>query len=102
MRLVKEEAAHLKPVGEEYFFPLESFGKVIKALVPASNVDEEYKMEFVEKYVNEYDDIRYGFLIGITYVTVVFLEAQVLTNSPVPLRTKLGKQTQALKRSAPP
>lgn len=102
MRLVKEEAAHLKPVGEEYFFPLESFGKVIRALVPASNVDEEYKMQFVEKYVNEYDDIRYGFLIGITYVTPGFFEAQVLTDCPVPLPTKLERQIQALKRSAPP
>ncbi|KAI5779314.1 CBF/Mak21 family-domain-containing protein [Geopyxis carbonaria] len=65
MRLVKEEATHLKPPGEECFFPYDSFGKVIKALYLAENVDEPSKMEFVEKYVNEYDDIRYSFFMAI-------------------------------------
>lgn len=60
-RLLKEEATHLKPASEECYFPHESFGKVVKALLLSEVVSEEIKMKWVEDYVNQYDDVRYAF-----------------------------------------
>lgn len=66
MRLVKEDASHLKPAGEDLYFPHGLFGKVVKALVYAERLDESVKGEFVAKYLNEYDDIRYSFYAAVS------------------------------------
>lgn len=66
MRLVKEDASHLKPIGEEFYFPHALFGKVVKALVYTEGLDESVKQEFVTKYLNEYDDIRYSFYSAVS------------------------------------
>lgn len=66
MRLVKEDASHLKPVGDESYFPHALFGRVVKALVYAEILDENVKGEFVTKYLNEYDDIRYSFYTAVS------------------------------------
>lgn len=66
MRLVKEDASHLKPTGEEFYFPHAQFGKVVKALVYTEGLDESVKQEFVTKYLNEHDDIRYSFYSAVS------------------------------------
>jgi U3 small nucleolar RNA-associated protein 19 len=67
MRLVKEEAAHQKPEGDEYYFPQGTFGKMVEAVVRATNLDDEAKAEWVEKYVDVYDDVRFSFFVAIKY-----------------------------------
>lgn len=66
MRLVKEDSSHLKPVGEDLYFPHGLFGKIVKALVYAEILNESVKEEFVTKYLNEYDDIRYSFYTAVS------------------------------------
>lgn len=66
MRLVREDASHLKPAGDDLYFPHGLFGKVVKALVYAERLDEGVKKEFVSKYLNEFDDIRYSFYTAVS------------------------------------
>ena len=65
MRLVKEEGTHLRPEGEEYYFPNDTFAKIVKGVVVAGNLDEEAKQEWIEKYVDAYDDVRYSFFTAV-------------------------------------
>lgn len=67
MRLVKEEGVHLRPEGEEYYFPSETFTKIVRAVVAAEKLDDKAKSEWVEKYVDTYDDVRYSFFVAIKY-----------------------------------
>lgn len=69
MRLIKEDAAHMKPAGDEFYFPHVLFGKAVKALIYAEGLDESVKQEFITKYLNEFDDIRYAFYIAIPNLT---------------------------------
>lgn len=73
MRLVKEEGTHLRPEGEDYYFPNETFAKVVKAMVTSDRLDDEAKSEWVEKYVDAYDDVRYSFFVAIKYVRSIRL-----------------------------
>lgn len=57
MRLLKAEATYLNG-NDEYNFPAKLFGEFLEALVDAG-VEEEVRQEFIEKFVDEYDDIRY-------------------------------------------
>lgn len=66
MRLVREDAAHLKPAGDELYFPHALFGRAVKALVYAEGLDKSVKDEFVTKYLNQHDDIRYSFYIAVS------------------------------------
>jgi U3 small nucleolar RNA-associated protein 19 len=66
MRLVKEEAEHLAPPGGECYFPHALFRRIIGALVYAEKLDDNVRDEFVHKYLEEYDDVRYSFLVAIT------------------------------------
>lgn len=66
MRLVKEDASHLKPAGDDFYFPHGLFGKVVRALVYVERLDESVKSEFVTKYLNEFDDIRYSFYTAVS------------------------------------
>ncbi|KAF8249977.1 CBF-domain-containing protein [Wilcoxina mikolae CBS 423.85] len=65
MRLVKEEGTHVVPEGEAYYFPNDTFYKIVRGVVAADNMDEEVKREWVEKYVDVYDDVRYSFFTAI-------------------------------------
>lgn len=67
MRLVKEEGTHVVPEGEAYYFPNDTFYRIVKGIVVADNMDEEVKREWVEKYVDVYDDVRYSFFTAIKY-----------------------------------
>ncbi|KAL7268726.1 Maturation and nuclear export of 40S ribosomal subunits interacting protein [Rhizina undulata] len=66
MRLVKEEAAHLGSPGETCNFPHSLFGKIVKAIVYTEGLSEDVKKDFVQKYVNEYDDVRFSFFTSAT------------------------------------
>jgi len=65
MRLVKDEGVHQKPEGEEYYFPADTFAKVVKGIVVAENMDDAAKVTWVEKYVDVYEDVRYSFFTAI-------------------------------------
>ncbi|KAK9374757.1 CBF/Mak21 family-domain-containing protein [Lipomyces chichibuensis] len=60
VRLVKEESSHLAPTIGEYYFAKALFRRILSALLNQS--DDELLLEFVETYVNKYDDLRYYFL----------------------------------------
>ncbi|KAK9330213.1 CBF/Mak21 family-domain-containing protein [Lipomyces starkeyi] len=60
VRLVKEESNYLAPTKGEYYFPKALVRRILYALLNQS--DDELLLEFVEKYVNKYDDLRYYFL----------------------------------------
>ncbi|KAK9368414.1 CBF/Mak21 family-domain-containing protein [Lipomyces kononenkoae] len=60
VRLVKEESIHLAPTKGEYYFAKALCKRIQHALLNQS--DDELLLEFVEKYVNKYDDLRYYFL----------------------------------------
>ena len=68
MQLLKEEASHLAPTGEECHFPHMLFEKIVSALVYAEKLEESTRDEFVRKYLDPYDDVRYSFLVAITYL----------------------------------
>lgn len=57
MRLLKAEAQYLSGTGE-YSFPGASFSEFIIGLV-RPEVDDSVRAEFIEKFVDEYDDIRF-------------------------------------------
>lgn len=65
MRLVKEEGTHLRPDGEEYYFPNGTFARIVKGIVAAENIDDETKAAWVGKYVDAYDDVRYSFFVAV-------------------------------------
>lgn len=60
MRLIKEEAKHLK-LSDHDIWSAGVFEKTIRVLVENADA-EEARLEFLEKYVENYDDIRYHFL----------------------------------------
>ncbi|KAH0607570.1 uncharacterized protein H6S33_002604 [Morchella sextelata] len=78
MRLVKEDGAHMKPAGDEYYFPQMLFGKLMRALLYSEHLDDAVKQEFTSKYLNAHDDIRYAF-----YTAVSALIAEAPTPTPV-------------------
>jgi U3 small nucleolar RNA-associated protein 19 len=57
MRLLKAEAQYLNSTGE-YSFPGASFSQFLTGLM-RPEVDDSVRAEFVEKFVDEYDDIRF-------------------------------------------
>lgn len=57
MRLLKAEAQYLNGTGE-YSFPGASFSEFMNGLM-RPGVDDSVRGEFVEKFVDEYDDIRF-------------------------------------------
>jgi U3 small nucleolar RNA-associated protein 19 len=72
MRLLKDEGAHLKPDGEDYYFPHDTFGRIVSAALSAEHLDEEVKAELAKKYINCYDDVRYSFFTAMKYVSPRF------------------------------
>ncbi|KAH8820400.1 nucleolar complex protein-like protein [Xylogone sp. PMI_703] len=57
MRLLKAEHQYLQP-GGNYNFPAEFLTEIIQALVQPDS-DAQVRKEFSEKYVEEYDDVRF-------------------------------------------
>lgn len=57
MRLVKDEGS-VKGDRDEYTFPHDTFTKIVKTLAHAEE-GQEIREEFVKKYMDQYDDIRY-------------------------------------------
>lgn len=60
IRLVKEESTHLSPRKDEYYFAKTLLKRVVSALLNLST--DDLLLEFVDKYVDVYYDIRYHFL----------------------------------------
>ena len=69
MRLVKEEATHLNK-SEEAIWRDGLFEKLLRTLVE-DGMAEDTRAEFVEKYVEEYDDVRYYTFARLAYVSVL-------------------------------
>lgn len=67
MRLVKEKALHLNQ-SEDAVWQNGLFGKLVQTLIE-ENVAEETRTEFVEKYVEKYDDVRYYTFACLAYVS---------------------------------
>ncbi|KAK9477328.1 CBF/Mak21 family-domain-containing protein [Lipomyces japonicus] len=59
MRLVKDESIWLAPSKGEYYFAKSFLEQVITLLLRQR--DDDLVIEFVSKYVNAYDDVRYYF-----------------------------------------
>ena len=57
MRMLKNEGTHQKN-GQDYNFPIRFLTDLVRALLGLEEGDE-LRQEFAEKYVEEYDDIRY-------------------------------------------
>ena len=57
MRMLKNEGTHLKN-GQDYNFPIRFLTDLVRTLLRLQDGDE-LRQEFSEKYVEEYDDIRY-------------------------------------------
>ncbi|KAG0633255.1 CBF/Mak21 family-domain-containing protein [Tuber brumale] len=83
-RLVKAESEHLTPPGEEAYFPHKLFRRIVEALVYAENLEDYVRIQFAEKYLDVYDDIRYSFFSAIKTLTQTALK----TPSTLPQFTK--------------
>lgn len=63
MRLLKEEGAHLAGEGDMYFFPHDLMARIAKGMLYLDfSEDTTLRDEFVEKWLDEYHDVRYSFL----------------------------------------
>lgn len=71
MRILKAEAEHLEEK-DEYTFPRAFFAGMVGAIVDAS-VDDSVRGEFTEKYVLEYDDVRFFTLGALRFVSLSLL-----------------------------
>ncbi|KAK9465924.1 CBF/Mak21 family-domain-containing protein [Lipomyces arxii] len=60
LRLVKADGSHLAPNKGEYYFPKILFKRVLNELL--NQPESSLLLEFVDSYVNKYDDIRYYYL----------------------------------------
>ena len=70
MRLFKEEATHLdKP--DEAIWRDGLFERLLRTVVE-DDVGEDTRTEFMEKYVEEYDDVRYYTFARLAYVWALF------------------------------
>ena len=70
MRLVKEEEATHLNKSEEAIWRDGLFEKLLRTLVE-DGIAEDTRAEFVEKYVEEYDDVRYYTFARLAYVSVL-------------------------------
>ena len=80
MRLVKESAAHLR-FGEDSIWRGGLFAKVIRRLVEAECGDA-VRAEFVEKYVEEYDDVRFYTFATLAYVSLLLCKSPQTNSLP--------------------
>ena len=63
MKLVKEEGAHLKGPGDDYFFPHDLMARIAKGVLYTDfSEGTTLRDEFVQKWLDEYHDVRYSFL----------------------------------------
>lgn len=66
MRLIKEKASHLNR-SEDAIWQNDIFGQLVQTLIE-EQIAEETRAEFIEKYVEKYDDIRYYSFACLGYV----------------------------------
>lgn len=57
MRMVKDDGTHVRS-RSEYTFPQEPLADIIQALLEADH-GAHVREEFMDKYANKYDDVRY-------------------------------------------
>ena len=86
IRLVKEEAAHLKNLKESVWRG-GIFGKLVHKLVE-DEVAEETRAAFVEIYVEKYDDARYYTFAVLAYVRAVMITITCLFSIEIFFRAK--------------
>lgn len=77
MRLLKTEGEHLRN-GQDHSFPAAFLTEIVQALLKPE-VDGSVRKEFGDKYVEEYDDIRFYTFQAIKSVTVLTSVDQLLT-----------------------
>lgn len=65
MRCLKAEAQHFTEK-EEYTFPHAFIEQIVRALLASDS--DDVRVEFIEKYLTEYDDIRFFTLKAVKYV----------------------------------
>ena len=66
MRLVKEEGFHLR---DEHHFPYDLMARIARAILYMDHWDDTtLRDEFVEKYLDEYHDLRYSFFFVTLWV----------------------------------
>ncbi|KAI9316357.1 CBF/Mak21 family-domain-containing protein [Dichotomocladium elegans] len=61
MALIKTQTEYVKEQYNKYRFPDAIFKPLVYAVITNPNLSELLRKEFLEKYVNAYDDIRYHF-----------------------------------------
>lgn len=66
MRLLKTEGTHLRN-GQDYCFPAPLLTDMVETLIQEGS-DDDVRKEFSEKYVEEYDDVRFYTFEAIAYV----------------------------------
>lgn len=71
MRLMKEEANHLN-LSEDGIWRTGLFAKLLSILVESS-AKREIREEFIAKYVEKFDDVRYYTFARLAYVQIAFL-----------------------------
>ena len=71
MRLLKTEGEHLRN-GQEYNFPTTFLTEIVQVLLKPES-GETVRAEFSEKYVEEYDDIRFYTFKAIELVSLLLL-----------------------------
>lgn len=79
MRLVKESAVHLK-FGEESIWRDGLFTNLIRTLIEAEP-GAAVRAEFVEKYVEEYDDVRFYTFAALAYVYMLLFKTPQVNSS---------------------
>lgn len=75
MKLAKEEGAHLKGT-DEYFFPHDLMARIAKGILYLDSGDNAtFRDEFVQKWLDEYHDVRYSFLFVALYVLLFSIKS---------------------------
>ncbi|CAG8757004.1 4765_t:CDS:10 [Cetraspora pellucida] len=62
LELLKTESIHLTTSSGTYHFSNNHFYRVVEGLIDNENFSEHLQTEFIEKYWNKYDDLRFYFL----------------------------------------
>ena len=63
MRLLKEEGTQLRPADDDKYFPHDLMARIAKAVLFTNCSDDStVRDEFIQKYLDEYHDVRYSFL----------------------------------------
>ncbi|KAI9764026.1 MAG: hypothetical protein M1835_007662 [Candelina submexicana] len=81
MRLLKDEASHLNST-EEYMWRLGLLPKIVRALVEY-NAGEEGREVFIERYLTEFDDIRFYTFTALSEVLSSYDPPNATNTAPI-------------------